>query len=226
MANSSLFYDKFVTDNQNARVRIVGLGNDARTSDRSFGVEAFLADELNLSGGNDFSEAALQQGQQENLNDLAQRLQAVAGAVAGKFGYDSIPSFTLKTLEQSVSTWKGADRPSFSLRVLFVAVRETDDVTVQVNKLYKGVFPSFQSAGVASVVLPPLNYLPQGTSARGTVAVEIGKWFRATGLVIKNVSFKFSRSTLASGKPLYADGTVQFQTYRVLSYDEIQQWFL
>jgi hypothetical protein len=221
MANNSLFYDSFVTANQHARVRIVGLGDKTQ-----FGVTAFLADELNLSGSNDFSDAALQQGQQESLNDTLQKLQAVVGGVASQFGYDSVPSFTLKTLEQSVSTWKGAERPSFSLRVLFVATRETDDVTTQVNGLYRSVFPSFKSVGVASVVLPPLNYLPQGITARGTVLVEIGKWFRATGLIIKSVNFKFSKSVLASGKPIYADGTVQFQAYRVLSYEDVSGWFI
>ena len=207
--------DSLITANPRAEILIAGDGVN---------VKAFIISELKISGGNSYNNP-LSSNQQESIDKTAGAAQALIGSAAAKFGYTDLPSFSLRTVGQSVNTWTGSERPVFSIDVLFVALRADDDVMLPVKALYKAVFPTFSDEGNGSVIIPPMKYLPQGKTARGTVAVKIGTWFQATNLLIKSVSFTFSKETLPTGKLLYASGSINFEPYRVLSYDEINGWF-
>lgn len=219
---AAIDFDKLVTNNQNAKVIITGF---PQNNNAFRGITAFVTSELSISGGNQYSNPLLT-NQQESISNTLQNAQALIGNVASKFGYNGIPSFSLKTVEQSVNTWSGSDRPSFRLSLLFVALRGDEDITLPIQTLYKAVFPEIIDVALGQVIIPPLKYLPQGRTARGTVLVRIGKWFQATNLLIEKVDFTFSKETLPSGRPLYAQGSVSFVPYRVLSAEEINQWFI
>jgi hypothetical protein len=133
-----------------------------------------------------------------------------------------------KTAQQTVSSWSSTEKLSFTLHVSFISLRDGDDVRMMVSPIYKAVYPVFD-AGVdqkASFMYAPLKYQPLGLRARNTMTVQIGKWFRGSGFIMKSVSFEFSKEVLKNGSPMYAEGQIEFEHYRIISYSEFNSMLL
>ncbi len=138
-----------------------------------------------------------------------------------KSGGKATGQVQVKTKEQTWLSWKGSAKPTFTFNVLFIAIEETDDVVADVNRLMEGVYPTYESARF----IAPLNYSTGGKS--GTMTVHLGKWFRASGLVFKEVGgFSYSKETIKSGKPLYAEGSVTLEPYRAIDISEYKAYYL
>ena len=60
---------------------------------------------------------------------------------------------------------------------------------------------------------------------KGTCILRIGKWCTATNLLLQNSSFEVSKECDPLGVPLFAQGSIQLQSNKLLSYDEYQKWF-
>lgn len=192
----------------NAQIQIAGGG---------IKVDGFVSSDISIGGGNSFNNP-LESMAQQSLSETLQGLQSVAS----KFGYTG--NFTLRSLEQSVLTWTGADIPNFTLRVVFIAIREGDDVRKKALELYKTVYPTSKTAGAATLIVPPLQYLPSGLNARGVFTVKVGKWFKAYNQVMQNVSFSFSKEVTSNGSPVYCEGEISFRPFRTVTSDTIRQY--
>jgi hypothetical protein len=213
-------------------------------------VQGLLQGEFTISGGNQFNTplaSSSQEGLSQKLNVGKAAIEAVATNVTGQ--QVSLGSqIQLKTLAQTANFWTGSEKPKFSIDLLFIALRRGDDVRDQVDSLYRTVFPTLGKGGV--FLQAPYNYSVDGAGrARGTFAIKLGEWFRATRQVMTNVSFTFSQEMVpldgGSGgggilsigdgvinqeptkfAPLFARGSIQFEPYRDITYNEFRGYFL
>jgi hypothetical protein len=189
-------------------------------NDLSFGVESNYGPLFGNPAG-----AAVSQG----IDTLSLSLSSLG---LGNFA-SAIQDFSPRNLLQTVSSWQGSTRPTFSFNVLFVTLRGTDNILQKVKSLYSMVLP--QRTGVGNPnssidigqIRAPLGYFPDASlGARGTMVVSVGSWFLAQNLIARNVSFSFSKETTTNGQPLYAIGTVVLEPFRDISYDEFASFII
>lgn len=200
-------------------------------------VKAFVGHDFAIGGGANFNNPLENQA----LTNLQQKIQAaqsiglealsqgssVLGSLESKIkDMASGSNFSVGNVTQTLEFWSSSEKPQFSINILFVALKETDDVRKLVAPLYDTVYPQFGKLGFARTTSAPLGYRPfaGGSNALGTIDVQIGTWFTATQQIMKRVDFTFSKETIASGNPLYAYGTISFQPYRMISAEELRKY--
>jgi hypothetical protein len=59
-----------------------------------------------------------------------------------------------------------------------------------------------------------------------TCTLSVGRWFRAPELVINSVNPMFSKEVTKDGFPLYARCSVTLAPYRMVTAEEVKQWFV
>ena len=200
-------------------------GPTANLSNSGRSVEGIILDKVSIGGGADFNnplESAAQAALDSTLTNVQMGLRAAA-AKAG-MNSDSIPVLSLKSVAQSISVWTGSERPSFNIPMMFIATRRDQDIREDVKKLLKTVYPTFSDAGT---ILPPLGYgsslgvegaLP---TAKNTCTIFIGQWFKASQQIMRSVEFSFSPEVHSNNTPLYAIGSIKFEPFRTVSYEEV-----
>jgi hypothetical protein len=130
--------------------------------------------------------------------------------------------FQFKSLEQSRLSYASSERLQFSMELLFVAIKSTDDPRVQASAFLEGCYPR-ELAGVFGIT-PPWGY--DWKKPSGVMGVKIGKWFSAPNQVLTRAEFNFSKEVVRSGCPLYAQGSVSFEPYKQVSSDELLKFFV
>ena len=82
---------------------------------------------------------------------------------------------------------------------------------------------------LSGLLKAPLGYgvsrADKNSGATGTVTLEVGNWFRATSMVVSSVSYTLSKEITSGGFPLYANVKVAFESYRVRTASEVQNFF-
>jgi len=130
---------------------------------------------------------------------------------------------------QTINSWIGSSRPVFSVPLMFVAIRPGDDVRDSVKALARAVSPTIVGSGYTQRYRAPLGYAPtfgrSEISARGTIALEIGRWFRANQLVMRESNFSFSTITTPAGLPLWAEGSVTLEPFQAVTIDDVMGYF-
>lgn len=195
----------------------------------SFGgvpLSCLLIDDMTIDGQAEYNNP-LFSAQQQQLNETANKIKTGYGAATSAFTGKPqfLPSVTTTTLEQSVNAWTGTSKPIFNLRLVFVAFREEDDIKIPISRLYETVYPGSTTGPTKGNFLKaPLGYQAAGLSARGTVAVQVGTWFFATQQNMRSVSFTFSKQTLQSGKPLFAQGSISFEPFRAITIYDMKRY--
>ncbi|QJT70938.1 hypothetical protein GR7B_00140 [Vibrio phage vB_VcorM_GR7B] len=160
------------------------------------------------------------------LDDKSAKLQQAA-AIGNQFGMTDMSSFQLKSRLNTISLWTGSERPTFNIPFTLVRKRATDQpVTAVTSQLTSYLYPIAES-GLEGLLSAPGGYATaEGGSATGTWTLKIGRWFRATGLILLNASFTHSKAVTTDDSPLYATGTVSMQPYRMISASEFRNYFL
>lgn len=219
MADFQLDIDA-IRANPNSQIIMAGFGR---------AVTCFLQEGLGFSAGNVFGNAF----ESEALNkasDIATKVTPAIGAVTEKLGLGSVKNLVPKTFANTVESWTGPTKPSFSIKTIFIAVRPGDDVTKDVKTIMAACFPTRQIGGTMGT---PLNYgLKVSTagdlnlSATGTVSMKIGTWFQAFGLVVESAHPKFSAQVIKSGKPLYCEMDITLKPFKAISYGEFLGYFI
>lgn len=229
MANSvSLDYERlFGASFASAKINIGGIPNLVDGSNTIIGM---MTSELAFGAGNNWN-TPLESQQQDNLSNQLQAGGTILTGAANKLGFNfKNPSYTLRTLEQSIKLWTGSSLPIFSVKMIFVAVREDQDVTGLAASLFAAAAPLKNIQAGASFIKPPLGYAVSGINAQsGTFSVELGNngqgaWFSASNQVMTDVNFTFSKETIANGNPLYAEGTISFTPFRIVTADVLQSY--
>jgi hypothetical protein len=234
---------KFDIDNLltqlNNRVIIAG---DNLTEDRGGllnapGVQGIMLNDLSINGSNDFSQA-VQSQVADKLSGVVDTLSTGVGAL-GQFGgadggaiSEAIQNFAPRTLGQTIMRWGGSSKPVFNISLLFLKIRTRDNIAQKVTSLYQTVLPLEQDQTVVggnslTRIRAPLGYIATTEKvAQGTLALSVGSWFRATNLVMRDVSFTFSKEVSTDGFPLYAVGSVTLEPFRMISFREFEAYFI
>lgn len=186
------------------------------------GLEGYYCDDLSIGGRSVYGNP-LESQMQESLSNSIQALQGFVSNVTG-ITY-KVPS--LRSIEQSVAVWNSTEKPSFEARLMFVCIREDQDVRKMVMTLYKTIYPTKTPFGGVDFLNAPLGYspLPGADSTKNTCMVAIGKWFKCDRQIVTSVNFSFSKETIANGSPLFATGSISFEPYRMITYDEFKAYF-
>lgn len=179
-----------------------------------------------LSGG---ASDALTGGAQLLQGDIKKLLDKITGGNSANSG-TIVPIFA----EQYRALWMGPKVPDFAIEVVIINYKN-NDVRQEVLSLYSSVLPGGKKIGFGSILKIPLNYNPR-SNGKGTVTVQIGKWFRAPQLIVESVSSSFSKEVVATvdsnGKPdggsvpLYAKATINFQPMQAITYEQFRGYFL
>lgn len=144
-------------------------------------------------------------------------------------------------LAQTIMAWKGCEKPTFDIGLLFVHTKNNDDrPETQVRKLLGCCYPKFggdTKSFTGQLMFAPMGYTPteaftkefipgQNSPINGTCVLEIGEWFCAPGLLLQAANFDFSKECAPDGSPLWAQGKVTLTTCRMISSDEYLSWFI
>lgn len=217
MANVQFELDK-IRRNENYIVRIV-LGGKIGT------VVGFLRQEFSIAGEPDYT-SPFESSALEGANDKIQAVTSTIDRVTGS----GLSGHRLSNILGSAAIWRSTKKPTFSISLLFVAIKPTDNVVEPVRKLQRALYPRVSIGGVG--MKAPMGYhMPKGkipplASAQGTSIIQVGKWFRAPGQLITGVNPSFSKEVIQGGKPLYATVELQFAPWRLVTEDEIVEFFL
>lgn len=131
----------------------------------------------------------------------------------------------LEAIATTGLSWIDCTRPVFSLELLFIGTRKTPDPRKDPVKLLTGVVPDSATGGT---ITAPWGYELSSSSgdAKGTMTIEIGKWFRAKKQVLLDCQVDCSKEvTNQAGYPLYATATIQFTPTHLLTKDDIVGYF-
>lgn len=201
---------------------------------RSNIVNGFISGPINMGGGNDWNnpfDSSVQGTMSEVFSKVA---PVVSRGVSSFSGEQKTLAFTsLKSMEQTVLGWTGSKKPTFSIPLVFVALRPTDDVTDPIKKLAKTVFPSEEKLGSGrisvGVTKAPLGYGVTVGRGRliptGTITVRIGRWFFAVNQVVSSFDWTFSKEVIGNGLPFMATATLGFEPFKNVTLDEFYGYF-
>lgn len=205
---------KFVISSTNSRF------SRSDNDNRSFAISGFYTNDMQLSGGNDFTSP---------FEDFDLAKKAIKGfnifsSILSSKSSNGVGNIASLTKQQSMLVYSGSQKPVFNVEVLFIAT----DSSIRplpidkVKSLMRLVYPTGDS-----LLTAPLGYKPSinGKALQGTVSLRIGKWFHATNLVVKDANFTLSKEIIRDGSPLYATGTITLEPYRAVSYGDYMGWF-
>lgn len=229
---------KFDIDNllQNSNNKIIISGDglfESRQGITAAGITGIMTNELSLSVSNDFGSLVNPNKTLEALSETIGRAATSAASVfdSDKLG-DFIQNLAPRTLLHTVSTWSGSSKPTFPISLLFLRVKRSDNISLQIQSLYKTVLPTkniklpIVGNTTLTTIRAPLGYFPTSEhSADGTLSIQIGKWFTAHDLVARSVEATFSKEISTDGFPLYATATIVLEPFRMITYDEFQAYF-
>jgi len=210
-------------NNTKARV-LINFPETQQAVPRNQPLVGFLTASPALGGGADW--AAPSTGE-STVNDLIQ-----AGVDVANFSGADVDNFVLKSVMGSSLSWRGTQNYEFSLSMVFIALKGTDDVLIPARRLSEAVFPEFDESNIKIVtrLKAPLGYRKiskDRNTPSGTVSIQIGEWFKTKPIfVVRSYMDAPSLNVISSGKPLYTQLTVSFISARIMSSREIREMFL
>lgn len=207
-----LYLEQIIKD-PNKQIRIA-----LPTGDKVVGI---LAQDVTLTGGSEWnSPDDTQSSMLGNASNGLNKASMLSNWLLGT-------SFTQQRVvapADTTATWMNAQRPTFNLDMVFLAINESDDVRLSVAKLMKAAYPTRSMGGFRLTAPGGYSAAVDGT-AKNTCIVEIGNYFRAPDMIIVNVTTTFSKSILKSGIPVRADVNVVVSPYRTPDKDEVAAYF-
>lgn len=116
----------------------------------------------------------------------------------------------------SEEVWEGSSKPAFSVNLCFVNTDPEDDILNDCLFLQSSILPSDST---------PISISPPTYFKNGQIDVKIGNWFWAQDLVVTSVNAVYSRETVKSGQPLYANVAVSFKAFSLVTAATYATWF-
>lgn len=228
MSNDLRLHLDKIADNPNNTVRI-HLGGASFVTGINSQIKGYLNSSVRLGGSNNYN--APFENDLDYANQLATKAQQVSKNLIGQKA--NVPDFIIKSAQQTVLSWVGSDRFSFSISLLFISYKRNDNnVLTPLRALLSAVNPfSTGSASLSNLTnlnittIAPRRYTSFTVKGEpvgiGTSSVNIGKWFKANKLIVKSMDFDVSKETLDDGNPLYGTATVNFESFKMLSELEV-----
>lgn len=211
--------------------------------DRSSGINVSgqMQNQLSIGGENSYTDVGAIIGEVGGIvSSISKTLGAVvSAATALKRGLDAantIASQSKVTDVESRLIWEGSSKPQFVIEYTFYNESQTQAKSPKgalsmALALQKAVLPSKGSPakGRAGVFFKsPLGYKPKtggNKVASGTLTLSIGKWFRASDLVIRSTNFTPSIQVLGNGHPVLVKGSVTLEPSELITYETFKGYF-
>lgn len=204
-------------------------------------VEGHMQNELSIGGQNSFTDVSAVISELADIaGGLSSKIGAVIGAVkAVKSGINAVnqaSSQSKVTDFESRLIWESSEKPQFQIEYTFYNVsqdfaKSTKGALSQALALQKAVLPS---KGKPAKNRPgvffksPLGYKPKtggNKVARGTLTLSIGKWFRASDLVVRSTNFTPSTQVLGNGHPVLVKGSITLEPSELITYETFLGYF-
>lgn len=211
-----------LTSNPNTKV-VLAIPSVSKGEEISQSVIAFTRGEFQFNLGNEFNQPSVNAAQQ----GLSGAVNGIKNALNSLFNTQFIQE-RIQHPGQTINSWIGSRRPVFNVPLVFVAIRPGDDVRESIKILSRAVTPTIVGTGLGQRYRAPLSYsvdLASATALGGTITMEIGRWFRATGLVMKDMSSNISNIPTPSGLPLMAEATVTLEPFKAVTFRDIEGYF-
>jgi hypothetical protein len=210
-----------IRNNPNARVVIAG-GNA-----RNKPIRGILVDTEFSAGNNaEFNQPFLG----ELTKQLSEMMNNIATSVNMASENFQFPQMKLMNIRQTVEIWSNTPKPEFSVNMLFVSIREEEDVREDIKSLLQFVYPTIPEKNGLGLEAPNGYRVTRGQgkhglSAVGTASIYVGEWFYAPLQIITGVNYTFSTRILPNNSPLYARATINFKPFRMIARDEYFGYF-
>ena len=122
--------------------------------------------------------------------------------------------------------------------MMLINLSPSDNIMDSVKILLKGCFPRTASKGTMEA---PYGYITGITggyedndsasgaaadTAKNVWAVGVGKWFYCDKLVLSSCNVNFSQQCTPDGKPLFAELQLVFETWRLITANEVDTFFM
>lgn len=215
MANTSTFDIDGLRENEYVKVMIILPGTP------QIPVSGYITQDFAFNIGTEYSSSA-----DSSADTLNQGMAAVGAArdlaAAAGIGGGAGSQKVIRDMTQTVEKFSGFKKPTFTIPMVFIATKPTDDVRSQVRSLFASAFPNFTGDISRLVMEAPFGYHsdPVSLKATNTCSLQVGKWFRANNLLITDVAITFSKEVIRSGAPLYSKVDVTLIPYRLPTLDE------
>lgn len=197
-------------------------------------VTGIMQNELSFAGSNEYSSAKDLMdsvlGSMGGIGDKISKVKQLADTGLRMGGRSTVTDY------ESRLVWNSSDKPQFTIEYKIYNQSSADSVDPKRGALFlaknlqKGVLPTKGKPSPTRKGLfykAPLGYKFAGKGGvRGTVMLEVGTWFKAGGLVIRNTNFTPSIQVMKSGQPLFVTGSVTLEPYQLISYDEFVKYFI
>ena len=205
--------------------------NERDVFDIAFGskwsVKGVLQTDLSIAGSNDFMTA------KEAMSDLpiVGKVLEIKDKFSNVFqisGRSSITDFESRLI------WNNSSKPQFVVDYKFVNTSNDAANNERLGALHKAlqlqacVLPTRGKPAIGRkgyFFRSPLGYRFKIQGASGTLSLQIGKWFRATGLVAMATNFVPSRETMKDGQPLEVVGSITLEPFQASTYKQFLGYF-
>lgn len=193
-------------------------------------VEALLINDFMFSGSSEYTNL-MEQVAEAYISKIDVAKAMVLAAAPSQAV--RLSKMSPRLIDQTILRWSGGGRPTFPISLMFIETKNGErSVRENVQRMYSTVFPQEGNAIGSGKISArtygaPLGYI--GTALEksvGLISLKIGKWFLATGLVASGVNFTFSKEVTPDGGPLFATGDITLESYRIMTNDEVQKFFL
>lgn len=181
-------------------------------------VAGSLTSEFAIGGGNDFTSAG----------ELLRDIPVVGAALEAKNKFSGVTNISGRSATTELETrkvWNNSLIPDIPIEVEFYqSSTQVESIMEKMKRIKSAVFPTRAGAFFRA----PLGYRFTGNNSRnatGTLTVQIGTWFRATGLLLVSESTTFSKEVNSNGHPISMKVQLTFQPFRAITYDEYLQYF-
>lgn len=210
-------------------------------SGSGIGVEGQMQNQLSIGGANGFTDVSAVLSELANVaGGMSKTLGAVIGAVgAVKSGLNAVNQASSRskvTDFESRLIWESSEKPQFVIEYTFYNESQsqaegTKGALSMALALQKAVLPSkgLPAKGRPGVFFKsPLGYKPKtggNKVAQGTLTLSIGKWFRASDLVVKSTNFTPSIQVMGNGHPVLVKGSITLEPSELITYETFLGYF-
>ena len=205
-------------------------------------IKGFLTNQLSWSASNTWE--GLHQGlssvkgQAENLakiETIASQFK-VGDAAADNAGVGA-GQHAVQGITESIARYTGSQKPTFSFNMMLVSITPDTDIITPIKILLKGCYPKTATMGMMEA---PYGYETgitgglqdndttssiSSATAKNIWSVRAGRWFNCPMLVLDSCNVNFSQQCTPQGKPLFAEVQLVFETWRLITADEVEAFF-
>ena len=204
-------------------------------------VEGQMQNQLSIGGANGFTDVA---SVLSELADVAGGVSKTLGAVIGlakaaKQGLNAVNQASSRskiTDFESRLIWESSEKPQFVIEYTFYnesqsQAESSKGALSQALALQRAVLPSkgLPAKGRPGVFFKsPLGYKPKtggNKVAQGTLTLSIGRWFRASDLVVKSTNFTPSVQVMGNGHPVLVKGSITLEPSELITYETFKGYF-